>query len=144
MALARKVAKVDVMKEKFFLTASTGKVAQMYNPDNPGTYVREVYGEQLQEFHRKFLLNPLERDIRQTIGAIWSSHTGDSEGRGFGKSMLMCEESKIVNRDFGVSILEAFDVTEQAAIENPFIAAYCAIPAIGSWKKRLIKSSLSS
>lgn len=126
MALKRNKTTVDVLRDKFCLTSSPFRVAAIFNPDNPGLYVPEVYGEHLDEFHRKFFLNPLDRDIRQTIGAVWSSHADDSEGRGFGKSMLMCEEARIVNRDFGASILERFDVAPEDMIENPFIAAYCS------------------
>ncbi|WP_031260496.1 hypothetical protein [Mesorhizobium sp. LNHC252B00] len=125
MALARKSTAADVFRDKFRLTGSPFRVAEIYNPDNPGVYVREMYGKQLDEFHRKFFLDPLERDVRQTIGAVWSSHAGESEGRGFGKSMMMSEESKIANRDFGASILSQFDVTDEAIVDNPFLAAYC-------------------
>src|SRR5690348_9319792 len=124
MALARKNTATDVFRDKFYLTASPFRVAEIYNPDNPGVYVREMYGRQLAEFHRKFFVDPLARDIHQTIGAVWSSHTGDSEGRGFGKSMMMSEESKLTNRNFGASILSQFDVTDEAIAGNPFLAAY--------------------
>jgi hypothetical protein len=124
MALARKTTTIDVFRDLFFLTGHF-RVAEMYNPDNPGPYIREMYGKQLDEFHQRFFLDPLDRDPHQTIGAIWSSHSGDSEGRGFGKSMMMSEESKLVNRDFGSEVLARFDVTEEAINENPFLAAYC-------------------
>ena len=80
MALARKSTGTDIFRDKFGLTGSPFRVAEIYNPDNPGVYVREMYGKQLDEFHRKFFVDPLDRDVRQTIGAVWSSHTGDSEG----------------------------------------------------------------
>ncbi len=124
MPLARKSSAGDVFRDKFQLTGPF-RVAEIYNPDNPGTYVREMYGKQLDEFHRKFFVEPLDRDVRQTIGAVWSSHSGDSEGRGFGKSMMMSEESKLANLDFGESILTRFDIAEDAIAENPFLAAYC-------------------
>jgi hypothetical protein len=124
MALARKNTAVDLFHDKFHLTGPF-RIAEIYNPDNPGLYVREMYGTQLREFHQKFFVDPLDRELHQTIGAVWSSHSGDSEGRGFGKSMMMSEESKLVNRDFGAEILARFDVTEKDVIENPFVAAYC-------------------
>src|SRR3954462_6460533 len=105
MPLARKGAKTDIYRDAFMLTASPFRVADIYNPDNPGVYLPEMYGPQLDEFHRKFFLSPLDRDVKQIIGAVWSSHTGDSEGRGFGKSMLMCEEAKRANEDFGACTL---------------------------------------
>jgi hypothetical protein len=125
MALARKSTAIDVFRDKFHF-AKRFRVAEMYNPDSPGVYVREMYGKQLNEFHEKFFVDPLEREPRQTIGAVWSSHSGESEGRGFGKSEMMGEESRLVNRDFGAEVLARFDVTEGGIAENPFIAAYCA------------------
>jgi hypothetical protein len=124
VALARKTSKRDLLRDKFYLTGSF-KVADIYNPDNPGFYLREMYGAHLKEFLRKFFIVPLDHDVHQTTGAIWSSHTGDSEGRGFGKSMLMCEESRLTNRDFGASVLAEFDIDEKDIITNPFIAGYC-------------------
>ncbi len=124
MALARKSAATDVFRDKFYLNGPF-RIAEIYNPDNPGLYVREMYGKQLDEFHKKFFVDPLERELHQTIGAVWSSHSGDSEGRGFGKSMMMSEESKLANRDFGAEVLARFDVTDEDVAANPFIAAYC-------------------
>lgn len=87
MALARKLTAVDVFKDWFMITASPFRSAEIYKPDRPGTYVREVYVDQLTEIHDKFFIGPLDQDKPQVIGGIWSSHSGDSEGRGFGKSM---------------------------------------------------------
>ncbi|HEV7372249.1 hypothetical protein [Arenibaculum sp.] len=125
MALARKGTKRDFLLDDCCLADTPFRVADIYNPDSPGVYVREMYGAQLEEFHRKFFLVPLDRKRRQTIGAVWSSHTGDSEGRGFGKSMLMCEESRLVNRDFGAALLKRFDIEDEDVAGNPFIAGYC-------------------
>ncbi|QCO16973.1 hypothetical protein D3869_16915 (plasmid) [Azospirillum brasilense] len=125
MALARKKTKGNLLLDDYCLAGTPFRVADIYNPDSPGVYVREMYGPQLAEFHRKFFLLPLDREQRQTIGAVWSSHTGDSEGRGFGKSMLMCEESRLVNRDFGAALLASFDIEEEDIAANPFIAGYC-------------------
>jgi hypothetical protein len=124
MALARKSTAMDVFRDKFHL-AGRFRVAEIYNPDSPGIYVREMYGKQLNEFHEKFFVDPLEREPHQTIGAVWSSHSGESEGRGFGKSEMMGEESRQLNRDFGAEVLARFDVTEEDIKANPFIAAYC-------------------
>jgi hypothetical protein len=90
VALARKSTVIDVFRDKFHLTGPF-RIAEIYNPDNPGLYVREMYSNQLDEFHQKFFVDPLERELHQTIGAVWSSHSGDSEGRGFGKSMMMSD-----------------------------------------------------
>ena len=39
--------------------------------------------------------------------------------------MMMSEESKLANLDFGAEILAGFDVTEKGIAANPFLAAYC-------------------
>lgn len=124
MALTRKGSSTSVYVENFNLTGPF-RVAEIYNPENPGHYSRAMYGKQLAEFHEKFFIGPLERDSHQTIGAVWSSHSGESEGRGFGKSTLMSEESKRVNRDFGAQILSDFEVNDQDVEANAFLAAYC-------------------
>ena len=49
---------------------------------------------------------------KQVIGAIWSSQSA-SDWRGFGKSMLMAEESKLICRDFGASFLTKKGATEK-------------------------------
>jgi hypothetical protein len=123
MALVRKNSSVDVYRERFHLTGRF-RVAEFYNPENPGHYSRAMYGKQLSEFQEKFFIAPLERDAHQTIGALWSSHSGESEGRGFGKSMMMSEESKLVNRDCGAKILSGFDIKDEDVVANPFLAAY--------------------
>lgn len=125
MALARKSTAVDVFKDWFMITTSPFRSAEIYNPDSPGTYVPEMYGDQLGEIYDKFFIGPLDRDKPQVIGGIWSSHSGDSEGRGFGKSMMMCEESKLANRDFGASTLRRFDVVDDDIAAHPYLAAYC-------------------
>jgi hypothetical protein len=118
MALARKGNTRDVYRDIFCLTGGF-KVADMYNPENPGHYARAMYGKQLREFHQKFFVGPLDRgNGHQTIGAVWSSHSGESEGRGFGKSMMMSEESKRVNLDFGANILREFDVRDEDVAPN--------------------------
>ena len=63
MALARKSTTLDVFRDTFHLTGSF-RIAEIYNPDNPGLYVREMYGKQLEEFHKRFFIDPLDRDFR--------------------------------------------------------------------------------
>ena len=85
-----------------------------------------MYGEQLGEFHRKFFLLPLGKESnKQVIGALWSSHKGDDLGKGFGKSMLMAEESRRINMDFGRDMLVQAEIGEQDIEENPVLSGYC-------------------
>jgi hypothetical protein len=58
------------------------------------------------------------------IGAVWSVVPGDPEARGFGKSTLMGEEAKIINRDFGQSTLVSLGVSEEDARANPILCSY--------------------
>lgn len=124
MALKRNTPKLDIMRERYGLIENPFRVGDIYRPDNPGLYVPQMYGAQHNEFLDKFFVQPLDRDERQVIGAVWSARTGDNEGRGHGKSMLMCEESKRVNSDFGASILEGFDVEAKDIEAHPFLATY--------------------
>ena len=55
MALARKSTTTDVFRDKFHLTPF--RIAEIYNPDNPGLYVREMYGRQLDEFHQRLAIS---------------------------------------------------------------------------------------
>ena len=128
MALRLKTTdgKTDLMKSVFALRENPFSQAQIYKSDQPGTYVPEMYGDQLDAFYKRFFVMPLMKDTnKQVIGAIWSSHTGDSMGKGFGKSMLMAEESKRINADFGATLLRRSEVVEEDISENPFLAGYC-------------------
>lgn len=116
----------NIMHDVFLLRENPFRIAQIYNPDTPGTYVPEMYGDQLEAFYKRFFILPLTKeDNRQVIGAIWSSHTGDAMGKGFGKSMLMAEESKRINIDFGASMLRHMEVLDEDIEQNPVLAGYC-------------------
>jgi len=82
-----------------------------------------MFGPQRPEFLRKFVLAPLQ-NMQPLIGAVWSVSVGDPEARGFGKSMLMAEESKIINSDFGLSTLTSLGVSEEDAQSSPILAGY--------------------
>jgi hypothetical protein len=114
----------NTMRDDWMLTPF--HISQMYNVDEPGPYEPLVYGKQYQEFYSKFVLNPLQNDKdRQVIGALWSTYAANRLGKGYGKSMLMAEESKRINADFGVTKLREFGVDEEDVIGNPFVAGYC-------------------
>jgi hypothetical protein len=94
-----------------------------YAEDSQEIYVPELFGTQRDEFLRKFIVAPLEEG-QPMIGAVWSVVPGDPQARGFGKSTLMGEESKGINRDFGFSTLQSLGVTAHEAKANPVLAAY--------------------
>lgn len=119
-------SKKSVLSDVFGLRENPFRASHIYNVDKPDVFVPEMYGEQLEEFHRKFFLLPLGKESnKQVIGALWSSHKGDDIGKGFGKSMLMAEESRRINMDFGRAMLEQAEVGEQDIEENPVLAGYC-------------------
>jgi hypothetical protein len=114
----------NVMQDDFLLSSNPFSSASIYDPANPGTYEPRMYGAHHEEFYRKFFLLPV-MNKRQVIGAIWSSQVS-SDWRGFGKSMLMAEESKLICRDFGATMLAQMDVDEESIEENPMLAGYCS------------------
>ena len=94
-----------------------------YGEDTQRVYVPEMFGDQRWEFLRKFILAPLENG-QPLIGAVWSVVPGDPAARGFGKSTLMGEEAKIVNRDFGYQTMVNLGVSQEDARKNPILASY--------------------
>jgi hypothetical protein len=94
-----------------------------YGEDSHLVYVPEMFGDQRDEFLRKFVLSPLENG-QPLIGAVWSVVPGDPEARGFGKSTLMGEEAKLINRDFGRAALMAVGVSQEDAEANPILSSY--------------------
>ncbi len=126
MAIKLKPNKVNYMKDIYKLSENPFRASEVYSIDRRRTYVTEMYGEQFEEFYDKFILRPLSKDTnRQIIGGVWSTHTGDSYGKGFGKTMLMAEEAIIINRDFGATRLRRFGVDEDDIEQHPIVAAYC-------------------
>jgi len=116
----------DIMWDVWGFVENPYQVASTNNVDRRETYVREMYGEQLDEFYQKFFLLPLTKDEnKQVIGGIWSTHAGDKFGKGYGKSKIMSEEPKLINRDFGATSLVGFAIPAEDIRQNPFVAGYC-------------------
>jgi hypothetical protein len=116
----------NVMSDVYRLRENPFRSSHIYNVDNPDVFVPEMYGEKLEEFHQKFFLLPLGKETnKQVIGALWSSHQGDDLGKGFGKSMLMAEGSRQINKDFGRAMLEQAEIDAQDIEENPVLSGYC-------------------
>jgi hypothetical protein len=126
MPIKLKGGNSKLMNDVYGLQENPFRTAPIYSIDRRGTYVPEMYGDQYGEFYQKFFLNPLSKETnKQVIGALWSTHSGDSFGKGFGKSMLMAEESMRINEDLGASKLRESGVDEGDILENPFVAGYC-------------------
>ena len=116
----------SILTDNFLLTDNPFAAIDIYNVDAKHTYVPEVFGNHLNEFYEKFFILSLENERhRQVIGAVWSSHGGERWGKGFGKSMLMAEESKQINHDLGMSMLLKMKVEENDITANPVLAGYC-------------------
>lgn len=94
-----------------------------YAPEKQDVYDPAMYGHQHFEFRRKFFAEPLTSG-RPIIGAIWSSARADPETRGYGKSTMMGEEAKAINRDFGLSTFVDLGADPKQAPEFPVLAGY--------------------
>lgn len=111
------------LEENYGLHANPFPGQATYAEDSQVVYVPEMFGNQRDEFLRKFVVAPLEN--RQPImGAVWSVIPNDPTARGFGKSTLMGEEAKLINSDFGLSTLKRLGISEEDARSNPILAGY--------------------
>jgi hypothetical protein len=122
------VAIKSFLETQYGLTRNPFSNSATYGEDSQLVYVPEMFGEQRTEFLRKFVLSPLENG-QPLIGAVWSVVPGDPEARGFGKSTLMGEEAKLINRDFGRAALMAVGVSQDDADANPILSSYVSFNA---------------
>lgn len=83
---------------------------QPYSPD--------VFTEEVDEFRRKLIRGAVQGNIN--IGFLWSQ--GIHSDTGFGKTTLMQEVTKEINRDFGVETLTKSGVRPEKL--TPIAAAY--------------------
>jgi hypothetical protein len=117
----------NILKDEFLLSGNPFRISEIYNIDEPGTYEPLMYGKQYDEFYEKFFLTPLTKERnRQIIGAIWSDYSANRLGKGYGKSMIMAEESKRINRDLGASELGRRGISKEDIAANPFVSGYCS------------------
>lgn len=112
------------VQEKYALKSNPFSSGVTYAPENQTVYEPEMYGHQHLEFRKKFFVDPLVSG-QPIIGAVWSStQRGDPQTRGYGKSTMMGEETKLLNKDFGLSVLKEAGAEADEAAENPIMAGY--------------------
>jgi hypothetical protein len=110
-------------KSKWGLKGNPFPIKGTYAEDNQVVYIPEIFGTQRKEFLKKFVKAPLESG-QPLLGAVWSVVPNDPKARGFGKSTLMGEEAKRINKDFGLKTLVDLGVPEDDARKNPVLASY--------------------
>jgi hypothetical protein len=112
------------LQEKYGLKSNPFSSGVTYAPEKQDIYEPEMYGHQHIEFREKFFTQPLFSK-QPIIGAVWSSVLrGDPETRGYGKSTMMGEETKLLNKDFGLSIFKELGASAEEAAEYPVMAGY--------------------
>jgi hypothetical protein len=87
--------------------------------ENGLLYEPDVSADKLQEAIDKFVLGAAFSGLR--FGYLWStgSGPGDSDARGFGKSVLMQHLASSLNKDFGRSAYITAGLDEEDAAEAP-------------------------
>ncbi|MEU3571038.1 hypothetical protein AB0E96_21845 [Kitasatospora sp. NPDC036755] len=87
--------------------------------ENGLLYEPDVNAEQLQESINKFVLGAAYSGLK--FGYLWSTGTapGDSDARGFGKSVLMQHLTGLLNKDFGRTAYLSSGLDEEDAAEVP-------------------------
>ncbi|WP_242488477.1 hypothetical protein [Streptomyces sp. DSM 110735] len=87
--------------------------------ENGLLYEPGVHAEQLREAIEKFILGMSYSGLK--FGYLWSVGIvpGDSDARGFGKSVLMQHLARQVNRDFGTWAYREVGLDEEDASEVP-------------------------
>lgn len=81
-------------------------------------YSPDVFGEESGEFCRKFIRGAIQGSVN--IGFLWSQ--GAQADTGFGKTTLMRETTKEINRDLGISVLTQTGLRRDRQV--PIAAAY--------------------
>lgn len=87
-----------------------------YDQDLP--YSEDVFGEESREFCRKFIRGAVQGNVN--VGFLWSQ--GAQADTGFGKTTLMRETAKEINRDLGASVLTQTGMRRDRQV--PIAAAY--------------------
>ena len=86
---------------------------------NGSLYSREVLKDAYNEAVNKFVVNPV--DSGSKFHFLWSLGSGD-EARGFGKTAMLHNIARSVNRDLGYDLLTTHEFDEEEARDTPILA----------------------
>lgn len=105
-----------------FPTTGIARLGGNDRRENGLLYNPEVNADHLAEATEKFVLGAAFSGLR--FGYLWSmgSGTGDSDARGFGKSVLMQHLVWSLNQDFGKAAYLSCGLDESDAAEEPICA----------------------
>lgn len=92
--------------------------AEAIRHDQNLPYSEDVFGKESMEFCRKFIRGAIQGNVN--VGFLWSQ--GAQADTGFGKTTLMRETTKEINRDLGTSVLTQVGMRQDRQV--PIAAAY--------------------
>ena len=107
---------LDHMEEAWNLDANPFPAEAIYVKNTP--YCPTVFEEESQEFRRKLIRGSVRGSVN--VGFLWSQ--GAQADTGFGKTTLMSEITKEINRDLGVNTLTQAGVRAEKQV--PIAAAF--------------------
>lgn len=107
----------DHMEEAWNLSQNPFPAEAIHNRSN-SPYSKNVFGEESREFCRKFIRGAIQGNVN--VGFLWSQ--GALADTGFGKTTLMRETTKEINRDFGANVLTRTGMPQNRQV--PIAAAY--------------------
>jgi hypothetical protein len=113
------IKKTWKLRNNPFPTTGIARLGGADQRENGLLYDPAVNADKLQETIDKFVLGAAFSGLR--FGYLWSTGTGpgDSDARGFGKSVLMQHLSSSLNEDFGKAAYLSAGLDEDDAAEAP-------------------------
>ena len=111
---------LDHMEEAWNLDGNPfpAEAIRAQNPQQNQPYSPAVFDEESREFRRKLIRSSVRGSVN--VGFLWSQ--GAQADTGFGKTTLMQEVTKEINRDLGVDTLTKAGVRPEK--QTPIAAAY--------------------
>ena len=94
--------------------------AEAINAPQDSPYCQTVFDEETREFRHKFIRGAIQGNVN--IGFLWSWSQGAQADTGFGKTTLMREITKEINRDLGANTLTQAGMRKDKQV--PIAAAY--------------------
>ncbi|MDE0263593.1 MAG: hypothetical protein OXJ37_14420 [Bryobacterales bacterium] len=110
---------LDHMEEAWNLEGNPFPAEAIHAQNTP--YCPTVFGEEAQEFRRKFVRASVRGNVN--VGFLWSQ--GAHSDTGFGKTTLMREITKEINHDLGVKTLTKAGVRAERQV--PIAAAFSTL-----------------